>query len=117
MFQEGELINQILKVFDVSLLDIAFISGIVYFLTESLKVKFPKFKGKEKTQLLALGLSVLVSYSVLSNGWQIPPDWVSVVVTAAACWLLPDGYAKKLAKRKLTINNTENKAGFETGKK
>jgi putative effector of murein hydrolase len=71
------------------MMDVAFLSAVVYALVEAVKEQFPVLEG-QLTRLIALGLGVLLAFGTdvrLLAEYGSVADWLDAVVTGAAVGL------------------------------
>lgn len=82
--------EQILGLFGLSLEGLITISGLVYYLVEAAKGKWPSvFLGGIRTDFLGLALSFALSWKMFY------PSWEPIIAATVLCWLVPIGVFKK----------------------
>ena len=95
---EVDSINKLFEIFGVEPETFLMISGIVYFIVETLKGKFPQVIKTWRTDIVALLLACGLGYQAIQP--KSADGFVSLFVLTLATWLIPAGVHKKLKGNK-----------------
>ena len=83
--------SQLLGLFGLTLEGLIAITGMVFYLVEAAKGKWPGvFLGGARTDFLGLALSFVLSWKMYY------PSWEPIIAATFLCWLLPIGIYKRL---------------------
>jgi hypothetical protein len=86
--------TSLFSLFGLDLATVAMVCGIIYYVIEWVKVRFPTiFVGGWKTELLTFCLSFLIAFKVYY------PSIESFVALGIICWLVPEGFHEWNKKR------------------
>lgn len=84
--------EQIAQIFGITIEQIALVAGIVFFVVEFLKGKFPKFIKGIVTDISAVVIGLGISIAIAH------PNWAHIIALTGAAWMFPAG-AHKMVNR------------------